>query len=246
MDSFIQINTDDGSAVVDESETRRHTMKLWRRGDIPRRMFVTYPHVSWTLVLLTLVGGFGIAIVLVSKPAAFFGVDSEGNSSSSNIVEGTDTSTSLLQEAGLSLPSEAGAWMIVAGAGGGFNGNVQGGVVITSQGAVAAGGPASPEKFRLSCTAQLSAADLQMIDHLVRSAAPSTWKARYFAPSNPNGCCDQFGHDLEIHRRQVDGNEQNFVTSWYDSGGYLLPKDAAAIYKATLMIKSKVLMGCKS
>ncbi|MGI9105891.1 MAG: hypothetical protein ACR2G4_06550 [Pyrinomonadaceae bacterium] len=193
-------------------------------------------------VLLVLCGVLGI--FLVRNPTPLSGIGNVDSSNSNNIMSKSAPAKPVLQSAGLALPSKEGAWMIVSGAGGGSTGDVGGGVVITSQGDVAAGGLARAEEFRLSCTSQSTADDLRAVEQVILLAKPSVWNARYVDPKNPDGCCDQLGYSFELHLRKADGTEQIYSTFWYDSSMYLLPKDIPSIYEAAMTIKSKVLAGC--
>jgi hypothetical protein len=149
-----------------------------------------------------------------------------------------------LEAAGVALPPGEESWLIISYAGGGPAGQINGGVVITSEGRVAAGGPSKLDEFRLSCKAQLSADELRQFEQKILSAHPLTWSERYSAPGSPDGCCDQYSYMLELQRRKPDGTKQLHTTSWYDSSAFLRPADLSSMHEVMLTIKNNALKRC--
>jgi hypothetical protein len=175
-------------------------------------------------------------ILLMRGSTALSGNNGAGSDNSNRTSAQSAEAASLLKAARLSLPQAAGAWLIISQAGG---------LIITSEGKVAAGGPAKPGEFRLSCKAQLSADELHKLDQTVLSARPVAWKGRYIEPESPDGCCDQYSYMLELQRRRADGTVQVYTTSWYDGSAYLRPEDLASIHEAAMMIKNNALSRCE-
>jgi hypothetical protein len=198
------------------------------------------------LVLIALCGVFVAAIVQMRSTTTLSTNNRAGSSSNGyDINAESAAAASLLEAVGLSLPPGEGAWLIISYAGGGPAGNISGGVVITSEGKVAAGGPSRLDEFRLSCKEQLSADDLRSFEQRILSTHPLTWSQRYTATGSPDGCCDQFSYMLELQRRKPDGTKQIHTTSWYDSSAFMRPEELSAMHEAAMSIKNDALNRCK-
>ncbi|MBA3767767.1 MAG: hypothetical protein H0W99_12430 [Acidobacteria bacterium] len=202
--------------------------------------------VKLALVLLALGLMFIVAVVLRRGSITLSGNNRAGSSNSDGVNAEAAMAASLLEASGLSLPAREGAWLIISYAGGGPAGKSDGGVIINSEGNVAAGGPSRLGEFRLSCKAQLSADELRQFEQRVLSAHPITWRERYTEPMSPDGCCDQYSYMLELQRRKPDGTKQIQTTSWYDSSAFLRPEDLASIHEAAIRIKNDTLKRCQN
>lgn len=190
---------------------------------------------AFTVTALALCGVLGTAVFFINRSPSTF----------NNRSESKPVSPSPYPPGMLPLPSAEGSWLLILTTGGGFSGNGSGGVVVNSQVSAAAGKtPYQLEEFQFSCESQLSAEEMRSIEQMVLSAKPSSWKENYINPKNPDGCCDQFGYDLELHYRKADGTEKIYAASWYDSGSYLLPADLMALYETMQAIQYKMLREC--
>ncbi|HEX8775866.1 MAG TPA: hypothetical protein VF735_19995 [Pyrinomonadaceae bacterium] len=197
-----------------------------------------------TLVLFALCVVLVGAVVITRRTTTLSANNRAGSSNGYDIKAESEAAASLLEAAGVSLPSAEGSWLIISYAGGGPAGKISGGVVITSEGVVAAGGPSKLDEFRLSCKERLSADDLRQFEQKILSAHPLSWSERYTAPGSPDGCCDQYSYMLELQRRQPDGTKQLHTTSWYDSSAFLRPADLSSMHEAMSMIKNNALKRC--
>ena len=211
----------------------------------------TFSLPTLVLFLLAVCGALGVIIMLVSKSS-----NSVRNSvNNRSVINGAATPSSLQDSANeetatsepseelpLNLPSASGSWMLLDSTYGGLSGRGGGSVIFTSQGDVAAAQPSFQIHF--DCITQLSANDLRQIEQLIALSNPDAWRARYFDPTNPHGCCDQSSYRLELHRRKEDGSEQIYRVSWYDDSEHSLPTDLIAIHEAARRIKNQVLDRC--
>lgn len=190
---------------------------------------------AFTVTVLALCGVLGTAVFFINRSPLTF----------NNPTESKAVSPSPYPPGMLPLSSAKGSWLLIFKTGGGLSGDGSGGVVVNSQGSAAAGKP--PDKlgeFQFSCKSQLSAEEVRSIEQMVLSAKPSSWKENYINPNNADGCCDQFGYNLELHYRKADGTEKIYAASWYDSGNYLLPADLMTLFETIQAIQYKTLREC--
>ena len=134
------------------------------------------------------------------------------------------------------------AWVVVVKTSAGFGGDGAGGVVVTSQGGVAAWHPST--EFRRPCGAELTGEAVNDVAQSTTSARPERWSASYVNPERPQGVADDLGTELSLYRRGSNGVE-NYVSRWHESAAYIRPKDLTAIYDAAMRIKAQVLGGCE-
>lgn len=104
------------------------------------------------------------------------------------------------------LPAD---WKIEITTSGGFTGSGDGGLIVTSDGALTLTFGNGPNSFR--CNFQLTAEQLQVLDSAVRNSRPESWMECYSLANVRTHCCDLIRTTLSLSAR--DGRDL-YVTSW--------------------------------
>jgi len=106
-------------------------------------------------------------------------------------------------------PSPASDWKIEITTDGGFTGNGNGGLIVSSNGVlVIAFGSSSTAK---RCTFQLTKSELQAIDAAVQSANPAAWLECYSLADVKTHCCDLIRTTFSLTEH---GGRDQYVTWW--------------------------------
>lgn len=132
----------------------------------------------------------------------------------------------------LALAAPPSAWKVEVATQGGLSGRGSGAVQASSSGDAQLVTPGGQR-----CLVRLSAAELSRLDAAVKRARPARWRARYYLPDNPTGCCDQVATTMALSRLESGGRgERHAVTGWYDESRSRAPRDALALHDAALEI----------
>jgi hypothetical protein len=129
------------------------------------------------------------------------------------------------------------AWRVEVATHGGLGGRGAGAVKVRSSGDLEVVAPGGQR-----CTTRVEAADLARVAAALARARPQRWRARYYQPDNPTGCCDQVATTLAVARGAGAG-ERRWVTGWYDESRQLVPGDALALQDAAMDL-AQLHQGC--
>ena len=113
----------------------------------------------------------------------------------------------------------AGDWKIEITTAGGITGGGNGGLVVSSDGALIITFGSTPQAKR--CSFQLTADELRTVDAAVRNARASAWAECYSLADVNTHCCDLIRTTLSLSARS---GRDLYITSWL-TGSQPLPSD---------------------
>lgn len=122
-------------------------------------------------------------------------------------------------------PADASSWSVQIKTYGGFAGQGNGNVLITSDGKTRYEPPRVPGKTARPCEQRLSGEDLRAVSDAVGQSKPEGWNLPGLNAAAP----DAFGYELELRR---GSKEQVYKVKWYDNTRDQLPDDLKRLSEA--------------